>query len=498
MSWLKSFKQLSSIEKVLGVLFSFVLLLKFGECFVPYQHGDALSYHLVLPKLILERGFVKAHQDFYLGNIAGFFDYLYIIPQWIFESKLWAQIFSQFMHSSISLFLGVFTFYKIFKKNKATFFLGSLSLLTFARSADFFLYAKNDGALAVTFLLGTLLIFNRLGRSLTSAKKNLFIGICLGLMPAIKMSGLIYAATLGLFYLYKSYQNKESLKAIMIASGTSLAIVSITFIKNWIFVGNPLFPAFLEFFPTKATPEMITYMNSLLKKPANLLGTLQNYLIAFSPKALGVLVIPSLFYNFKKKRHELNQLIYLILIFTSLYCLINPGYPAERFYFGCHFVLFYFLTETLYNLFDDSKGQKTVLITVLLIFSLADSKIDKMFKRNYEFLKSATTLGFGKELLHKYIPHTFIWEKVKENSIILSDHLPMQYYAPKGSILYQAGHSQEANFLRTCQKPRSLGMASYLIRNINENRCPTNDFFKMESIYQYTHYQLLKISTQNE
>lgn len=498
MLWSRSFKELSKLEKLLAFLFYLLLILNFGECFVPFLHGDALSYHLVLPKLILERGFIQAHEDFYLGNIAGLFDYLYIIPQWIFDSKLRAQIISQMMHTSVSLFLAVFIFYKIFgkagKKDKITFYLASISLLTFARSADFFHYAKNDGALAVTFLLGTLLTFKRIGGNLTATKRNLFIGLCLGLLPAIKMSGLIYSAALGLFYVFK---NKHDFKGIALATLLSLAIVSITFVKKWVFVGNPLFPAFLELFPTKATPEMIAFMNGMLKKPASLSGVLQNYLIAFSPKAIGFLVIPSFLYNIKKRRHELNQLVLLLLFFTTLYCLINPGYPAERFYFGCHFVLFYYLAETLFYFLKESTLKISHIAVFLLIFVLVDSKIDKIIKRNIELISRTSKLGFGKELLQKYIPHTEIWDYVAKDSNILSDFMPMQYYAPKGSLLYQSGHAEEANFLRTCDQPQSneIFFFNFYIRNRSQKQCVKLDENIKSKKWVYGTYEVLSIDS---
>ncbi len=462
----KNSKHTFDTKRIFAFVFYFLLIIKTLESFVLMSHGDALSYHLVLGKFILEDGFYKAHKEFYLGNMTGIFDYLYILPQWLFGSFIEAQMISQFFHFLFSLVGGVFLFSKVFKE-KIIFYSVGICLLTFARGPDFFIYAKNDGPLALTFLVGTLLVFRRLGEGLSPIKRHILIGLCLGLLPAIKMSGVIYAAVLGLTYVLK---NLKEFKLVALATMVSLAVASIIWIRNWYFVGNPLFPAFLNIFPTKATPEMITFMESFLKQPGSLLGIFKNFLIAISPKAVGFLVIPACFYNHAGKKGDRNQILFLLLGFTALYCTINPGYPAERFYFPCHFILFFFLGETLGEVTKESWWRPAFFYIVFAAI-LVDSKVDKVINRTGKFYSDLFFYKNTRQLQEKWISFSYIWRYVKPYSIIYSENVPMQYYAPKGARLFQAGHSREANFLRNCEIPprRRKDRDTYLILNIEDS-----------------------------
>lgn len=468
MSLSKNYKHTFDSKRIFAFVFYFLLIIKTLESFVLMSHGDALSYHLVLGKFILEDGFYKAHEEFYLGNMTGIFDYLYILPQWLFGSYIKAQMISQFFHFLFSLVGGVFLLSKVFKE-RVIFYSVGICLLTFARGPDFFIYAKNDGPLALTFLFGTILVFRRLGEGLSPIKRHILIGLCLGLLPAIKMSGVIYAVVLGLTYVLK---NLKEFKLVVLAAMISLAVASIIWIRNWYFVGNPLFPAFLNAFPTKATPEMITFMESFLKQPGSLLGILKNFIIAISPKAVGFLVIPACFYNHAGKKGDRNQILFLLLGFTALYCTINPGYPAERFYFPCHFILFFYLGETLGDVIQERWWKPNMIYLLLLIF-LADSKIDKVTKRVFEFYSDSMSLGLTKELRDKWIPTTPLWDHVSEYSLILSNGVPMQYYLPKGSRLHQMGHSLKADFAIKCDKTNLSEIYSFnfYIKRISLKEC---------------------------
>ncbi len=490
MSLSKNYKHTFDTKRIFAFVFYFLLILKTLESFVLMSHGDALSYHLVLGKFILEDGFYKAHKEFYLGNMTGIFDYLYILPQWLFGSFIKAQMASQFFHFLFSLVGGVFLFSKVFRE-KIIFYSAGICLLTFARGPDFFIYAKNDGPLALTFLVGTLLVFRRVGEGLSPLRRHILIGLCLGLLPAIKMSGVIYAAILGLTYVFK---NLKEFKLVALATMISLAVASIIWIRNWYFVGNPLFPAFLNLFPTKATPEMITFMESFLKQPGSLLGVFKNFIIAISPKAVGFLVIPACFYNYTRKKGDRNQILFLLLGFTALYCTINPGYPAERFYFPCHFILFFYLGETLKDVSKETWWNPNMIYLLFLIF-LADSKVDKVTKRVFSFYRDVVVLGDSKSLLYKWIPHTKIWNKVKRSAKIISDLAPMQYYTPKNVRLYQVGHSEQANFLYGCKVSfhKELEGFDYYIVNVRVGNCKDLPLYTEELLFNQDGYALFKL-----
>ncbi len=460
----------SNVERLFCIVFFSLLSLKVLESFVLKSHGDGVSYHLVLGRYILEYGFGYAHHEFYLSSLTGLFDYLYTFPQVLFGSGVIAHLSSQFMHFACSILLAIFIFSKIFK-DKLVFYSSSIFLLTFDRSPDFFIYAKNDGFLALVFLIGILILSDEWKQiNFKTLKAHLVLGIVTGMLPLIKMSGLIYAVALFVFYLVKLRPNPKNLAVFILAGAcTSLPV----FIRNWIVIGNPFFPAFLELFPTKITSAMMSFMNSWLKSPASFSGVLRNFFIAFTPKLFALVALPLAYLNYKRQDRELNYLLILIFLFTTFYCFINPGYPAERFYFGCHFVLIYFIFKS-FNLLILKKEIKSAYWILVLILLLIDSKVDKFVKRVFNFYPDAVSLGLNEDLLNKYAPYTKIWKYVKENSRLVTDAAPMVYYAPKGVRMFQAGHSVEANFLWTCnngdlEKYKSFNYA--VIRDPNWNEC---------------------------
>jgi hypothetical protein len=468
----------NSTEKLFSIFFFILLFLKIMESFVLKGHGDGVSYHLVLGKYILEHGFSYAHFKFYLSNLTGLFDYLYVIPQFFFGSGLLAHISSQFLHFACSILFAILIFSKVFER-KTIFYATGVFLLSFDRSPDFFIYAKNDGFLALVFLIGVLLICGELKKlNFSNLSSHILLGTIAGLLPVIKMSGLIYSLALSGLYLI---QLRPNLKKLIFFCFAGLLASSPIFIRNWIVIGNPVFPAFLELFPTKVTPEMMSFMNSWLKSSASVDGVLKNFIVAFTPKILGFLAIPLIWLNYKRDRAILNRVPILILLFTTCYCFINPGYPAERFYFGCHFVLIYFIFKSLEAL-EQEGGIKGAYWVFILLVMLADSKVDKVVKRVFHYYPDVVELGFGQDLLHKYAPYTKIWDFVEEGSLIVTDAAPMVYYSKKGVRMYQAGHSFEANFLWSCRKGDLDKYKTFdyaLIGNSNWNDC-TRKISKME------------------
>lgn len=486
-----------TLLRILNPIFLMILLLKILESFVLKGHGDGVSYHLVMPRYILEYGFLYPHKNFFLTAQTGIFDYIYTIPQALFTSGLSAHLISQFIHFFFSIILAILFFNDLFKKHRIVFTLMAISFLTFNRSPDFFIYAKNDGFLAFVFLFATVLTFNelpdnRLVYRWVTKHRHLFIGFFLGFLPVIKMNGLIYSFVLFCTYVFLERKNLRSLvKPLILAALTS----SIIFLRNWLIVKNPTFPAFIELFPTLATPEMIAFHNAWLKNSAGLIGVLKNYIIAFTPKNIFYLFIPLAWWNHKNNFKKRNIIPFFVFCFTSLYCLRNPGYAAERFYFGCHFVMIYFVAKSLEAFLNNNQriNLKHMVLMILVIF--ADSKIDKTVKRVFNFYGDIYRLGYTTDLLHKYAPYTKIWQYVEANSNVASDYAPMQYYAPPKVRLFQAGNSIEANFFLSCEKisEDKLNFFQYFLLKLPLEQCLPLELKLEDALVIENGYALFKL-----
>jgi len=260
-------------------------------------------------------------------------------------------------------------------------------------------------------------------------------------------------------------------------------------------VKNPTFPAFMELFPTNATPEMIKFHNSMLNVPASLTGILKNFLIAFTPKNLFFLFPLLILKNYREDRIRLNVLPLIIFLFTTLYCLRNPGYAAVRFYFGCHFVLLLFLGLSLQNVSFKNPPQAKTYLFIMIALILADSKIDKSVKRISHFYWDLLSHIERQDFLIKYVPHAIFWEKVEPNSNIASDKFPMQYYAPKNTVLYQAGNAKEANFFISCQKHQNSPSFQYFLLVRPLTGCFRDNLDINDAIVKTSQYALFKVNS---
>ena len=86
--------------------------------------------------------------------------------------------------------------------------MGAILILTMARSADFYLYAKNDGALAAAALIAAYFIIEK--KELSPIK----VGLLLGLLPAIKMNGIFISIPLGTIFILQKIGTLENLSCI--------------------------------------------------------------------------------------------------------------------------------------------------------------------------------------------------------------------------------------------------------------------------------------------
>ena len=224
-------------KNFLSVLFIYVLVYKFADGLTIQTHGDPQYYHLAGAKIFLTHGLKVLAHDLQGYAQAGLFDALYVIPLLFTKNLLAVQLIAQEMHLAFSLFLGAFLFRR-WIPNRTLGILGAISLMTISRDFAFFIYAKNDGVVALTTLIAAYWIYKR--------KPAALIGLGLGLIPSIKMSGLICSFSLALIY---CFQNRKNFKAILVAGGVSILTLLPMMVKNFYFTANPVFPVLLKLIP---------------------------------------------------------------------------------------------------------------------------------------------------------------------------------------------------------------------------------------------------------
>ena len=435
-------------------------------CF--FRHGDALNYHLVGPRFWLETSWLDMTNDLWGNFQSGLFETLYLITIGIFGNTLWGQLSSQLLHFLLGQGLAAFVLYYFFKKKnkEAIGALAGLSILTISRSADFFLYAKNDGALASLGLILALMLFDDNFISKKGKKRNLILGTLMGLIPAIKMSGLFIVMPLSIYFVIKNYRK---LSNVIITALIALIVFSPILIRNYYFIGNPFFPGLIELFPGVLTNEMKTYYLYHMSNKLSFSSFIAALKSLFTGKLIFVLFFPILFCRLKEKKLPLFGLF--VLSIFILYLLVNGGLVVERFFFIC-----YFLITAMIFVFLSEKDFKNKYFYLLLVLILIDSKVDKSIKRVTNFIPSY----FQQEpldIVYKYSPYASIWKGVKstgKKEIVISDLFAQQFYSPDSFRIHQFRGRPDAEFLGKCENSDISKLQKYsyaILAEKNMNPC---------------------------
>lgn len=440
---------MSYFHRLIYVVTFIVALIKGLEVLVPMSHGDALYYHLPIAKLWLETNFKQMHQDLCGSLQGGIFDYLYVIPIGIFGSTIIGQIASQALYYIFGVVTALIVSIKKLDLTDIYKAFAVLIFMTIAVESDFFIYAKNDAVLAAFGFMATLEIVEDY---FTKDSKKIFIkALFLGCLPLIKINGLLISAILGIYYLYRVRNLKQSL----LVGGTSLLIATPILIRNFYFIESPFYPALLSAFPGALHPgEISYYQNAMSASPT--LSSLAFHLKAFF--AFKIVIAFTILSQFKKLIVDKNLLHYFYIscsIFIS-YLFLNGGVEASRFYFICFF-LNAFITLALF------KGMNSRVLIIVFVLILVDSKIDKAFKRIKTTLSRATNSESLVEFTNKNIPLSEIWNFIPADSKILTDNWSQLFHAKKGVRVYQYQCNKEAYFLNDCDDISKLSNFDYVI-----------------------------------
>jgi len=461
-------------------LFWLVFLMKALECLLPTPHGDALYYHLVAPKIWSVSSWSEMFQDLSHYVQAGYFDLIYFIPFTLSDSLMKNQIAGQFLHFFFSIGLASLLCLR-WVNHRIWGPLASISMLTIARDSGFFHYAKNDGALALASLVAAWLIYRAKYLGKDQGKFSLVVtGIMLGLVPGIKMNGLLVVIPLSLYFVW---QNRYKVSNIVITGGIALLVFLPVLIKNYIYTGNVFFPALVSRFPGFLTQPMLDHYSYYYGNSMSL-ETFGIQIRDFLTGKLLFIIHPILMWlNYKSGRSSLNFFAWLSITAFGLYIVFNGSLPHPRYFFPSYFLLVLFIFLSLKARSEDPKTSrfftaKTTLILLVLII-LSDTKLD-LLGRN---IRDAVTGHYSlteQEMVRREIPLTALWEKIEANDTevvdyVISDSHSSSYYLPRGVRLHTAKQSHGAEFLLDCHSQEDLSRLKFyrysLLSSENSNLC---------------------------
>mgnify|MGYP000023535215 FL=1 len=467
-------------HRFLRGLFWLVFMMKALECLLPTPHGDALYYHLVAPKIWASSSWSEMSLDLSHYVQAGYFDLIYFIPFSFSDSLMKNQIAGQFLHFFFSIGLASLLCLR-WVNHRVWGPLAAISMLTIARDSGFFHYAKNDGALALVSLVAAGLIYRAKYLGKDQEKFSLVvIGLMLGLVPSIKMSGLLVVLPLSLYFVW---QNRYKVSNIVITGSIALLVFLPALAKNYIYTGNIFFPALVSRFPGFLTQPMLDHYSFFYGNPMTL-DTFGIQIRDFLTGKFLFIIHPILMWlNYKSGRSSLNFFAWLSLAAFGLYLVFNGSLPHPRYFFSSYFLLVLFIFLSLKAMSEDPKTSsffttKTGLVLLILIV-MSDAKLD-LVGRN---IRDAVTGHYSlteQEMVRREIPLTALWDKIEANDsevvdYVISDSYSSSYYLPRGVRLHTAKQSYGAEFLLDCHIQDDLSRLKFyrysLLSSENSNLC---------------------------
>lgn len=430
----------------------FVFALKFVESLIPAAHGDALYYHLVIGKVWAQQGFLAAHKEVCGALQGGLIEYIYAIPQFFSLDRFYVQQVSQSMHFLFSIgVMSLFFLSYYAKENPRLAILAALCFLTISEGGGHFLLAKNDG---VGPALG-LFAFVLLNQHQKFKKFDLILfSILVGLIPLIKINGLILSALLSLVFLFRTGAHKKPNQQHFIHLFIVGILISFLLVRNWYFLESPFFPAMLKLFPGLLTERMIEVYTYFMANPISWTSFVGNLHLFFFGKLIFIFAPILFFLNLRLRNYQINQIYLVSILYFLIFLLLNGGLVVERFLFPCFFLNLYFIFESIRKI-PVWLYKKSIFIVYLLLI-LIDSRLDLSFSSIAEYWQRP---GTHRQVLSAINNYNTVFDDLapQDKSLrVISDEFNQVFHAPNSLILHSDECQIQAGFLTKCQSDQDV------------------------------------------
>jgi hypothetical protein len=376
-------KQWISFNGYLSFILLFFIFLSLGISFVislsPPKFFDALGYHLAIPNQYLIIGKIVYFPHSALSNYPFLIQMLFTMALLLKGEILAKLIVFAFFPLTLIAIYGISRHFW----SSATSIYATAIAATIPSAIQMATLAMVDLPLAFFLLLAlfSLIYWIKKFSYKWLIASSIFSGFALG----IKYTAFFYAlGLLSILIILYGFMNKRGIKniikALLIFAIITIIVSSPWWIKNYVYTGNPFFPAFYKYFGGKnwsqaqetklqqnTANDIIDKLDilSLLKIPLLLnVNPIIFGLVGSSPGVILFIFFPLLFFYIKKEK-----LIQILLSFSSLFLIIwlltfKQGRFALAMFFCLAIVLGYSFREFLLNI----KHYWRVLLCALLIF----------------------------------------------------------------------------------------------------------------------------------
>lgn len=312
---LGQFIRLDKLDKVVLIFIFIFLLINIIGVFVPEVGFDALWYHLTIPKIFIQEGYI----DFIPGGLY----YYSVMPK---LTEIWYMISLVFDKTGTLAKLIHFTYglgclvlvYQLSTKLMSR----KYTLMAVLATVSTLVFCWESGSayidLAWTFYTLLALSLYCQYRQDSSMKQLVLVGVASGLAIGTKLPAVIPAVILSLFIC------KKNIKHAMLFIMTGISIAWPWFIFAWLKTGNPFYPLFTNIYPAENIITGISIFNFIKISWQNLTWPQDPFSIFIGFLAITPFIIRKKLKD--RKTENLNWLwSYLVLNYFAWYLLFRTS-----------------------------------------------------------------------------------------------------------------------------------------------------------------------------
>jgi hypothetical protein len=467
------------------ILFGLALLYKIADALIPKGHTDVLYYTLYAPKLFHFYGWNTLVHDLVPFLMTGVMELFTLLYFQFTENLGWIHILAQLTTLGLSLVLGALLIRR-WIRDPFIGFLAAFSILTFTRSSATFIFPKGDGPAGIFAMIAAYAIHVRW--------KPWAIGILLGLLPSFKLSGIYPAAVLGLITVVK-YRREP--RFFLVAGLTALAAFAPTLLRNYIVIGNPVYPALLQKIPGRASPAILEFSARYFSTPPNW----DFARLAMSDLLRGKIIFGLwIYFLIRKIGTKDSSLLFLVVAGLGsflLYVATNGTYQDARFFFASFFILGLFAFLELDRLYRSDRPHflKTAPGMVLLLaLAVVDARLEAAPKTIWNNIRDLVSLPLGRivdrEMAREKPTRDLFPANPGSPKRILSEMTAEGYYLDPAYRLEYVDYSRSAGFIRRCTEADTdrLKAYDYFILAADRNT-PCHEKVRREGNLLGTHHE---------
>ena len=277
----------------------------------------------------------------------------------------------------VSTLFGILTLFFVFLLGKKiNIYVGIFSvfiLLLMSLFTHFMLIAYVDVPIAFFSVLSLYLI-----SEIKNKKSAVLAGLIIGISYYVKESGLFIALALLLysFILYLVQRDKNKFKFYILATIISLALISISIVRNVLLFGYPYSILFNIFFPSPTTPTWFSKLGAGVLSPS--IAGLNDYAGIFGLIPLFLAIFSIIYIFIDRKNIKIDSIFFSTFLFILFLVISILLYAAAKLIADARYFMIILPQLALVEGFylwklKDYKKYLLVIIVPILVFSLYSS-----------------------------------------------------------------------------------------------------------------------------